>query len=243
MELVKIPSGKNKLAAAIHRSTQVTDKLAILCPGYLDSKDYNGLLYLANDLAAKGYTVVRFDPTGTWESEGSISDYTTTQYLNDIRSVKNYMLANGTYNFLLAGGHSMGGRMSLLYAESDPDISKVLAIMSSNKKTLRNNRAVEVNNRDIPGNPTQNKQYSVPLSFFEDSSKYDTLDKIKGLHIPILLIAGEKDTICPPETIQKIFDEANEPKKFILVRGVGHDYRRNLDEVKKVNQIILDAIA
>src|SRR3989338_9485430 len=103
MELVKIPSGKNKLAAAIHRSTQVTDKLAILCPGYLDSKDYNGLLYLANDLAAKGFIVVRFDPTGTWESDGSISDYTTSQYLADIKNILEYMLAKGKYETILLG--------------------------------------------------------------------------------------------------------------------------------------------
>ena len=40
------------------------------------------------DLGEKlGYTVVRLQPTGTWDSEGDILDYTTTQYLVDVKHV------------------------------------------------------------------------------------------------------------------------------------------------------------
>ena len=70
MEIVqtKIPSSKGNLAAAVHYPETKTERLAILCPGYVDSKDYKHLVGLAEALSKQGYTVVRFEPTGTWES-------------------------------------------------------------------------------------------------------------------------------------------------------------------------------
>ncbi len=56
----KIPSSKGKLSAVIHYPKNEFGKLAILCPGYLDSKDYKLLVGLAEVLNNIGYTVVRF---------------------------------------------------------------------------------------------------------------------------------------------------------------------------------------
>jgi cytidine deaminase len=85
------------LAATIHRPDAPTELLAILSAGYLDSKDYPHLLELAERLARRGYTVVRYDPTGTWESEGAISDYTIAQQLDDIKHILEYMLRERRY--------------------------------------------------------------------------------------------------------------------------------------------------
>src|SRR3989338_4946250 len=101
----RIPSSKGKLSAVIHYPENESEMLAILCPGYLDSKDYQHLVGLAEVLNNIGYTVVRFEPAGTWESEGNISDYTTTQYLEDIKSVLEYMLHRKRYRHVLLGGH------------------------------------------------------------------------------------------------------------------------------------------
>ena len=250
-EKVKIQNsiGKN-ISAVIHRPEAKTEKLAILCPGFLDSKDYNGLLYLAEVLSENGFTAVRFDPTGTWESEGDISDYSMTQYLKDVRSVKEYMLKNGEYNYILLAGHSRGGRVSLLYATQDSDISMVVGIMPSatsiprGPDKQRNNdqwkkEGTQISTRDIPGNGKERKQFPVPYSFLEDSLKYNVMEEIPKMHIPVLLLAGEKDTIIYPDEVKSIFDKLACPKEFIIVSGVGHDYRHNIEKVKRVNDIII----
>jgi hypothetical protein len=70
-ETIKIPSKDNKnIAAAIHCPDIDTDRLVILCPGNVDSKDYDHLVKLAKAFASQGYTAVRFDPIGTWEFAG-----------------------------------------------------------------------------------------------------------------------------------------------------------------------------
>ena len=246
---LKIPnsSGKN-LAVVIHKPETKTEKLAIICPGFLDTKNYAGLTILANELSNRGYTAVRFDPTGTWQSEGSISEYLTTQYLQDVKSIIDYMMKEGNYTDILLCGHSMGGYISMLYASQDKRISTVVDIMGPYSINMigQNSRLDEWKNngfrkstRDIP-NSIEIKEFKVPYSFAEDRLKYNVLDVIQKVKIPILFIAGEKDTTVTPEQIKTIFDKANEPKKMVVVPEIGHSYRHNTSEIENVNKVVVD---
>ncbi len=244
MEIVKtkIPSSKGNLAATIHYSKEKTEQLAILCPGYLDSKDYKHLVRLAEALSEQGYAVVRFDPTGTWESEGNIFDYTTTQYLEDIKNILGYMFQQAEYKQILIGGHSRGGQLSILYAARDPRISLVLGIMPSSDRTMAGQRyeewkenGVSISYRELPDNVEQKKEFRVPFSHAKDRDQYNVVEDVKRIKVPIILIAGELDDTVLPEYVKEIFDSANEPKKFLVIPGIGHDYRHNDDEITTVN--------
>ena len=244
-----IPSTKGNLAAVIHYPATKTERLAILCPGYLDSKDYKDLVGLAEVLRRQGYTVVRFDPTGIWESEGEISDYTTTQYLEDIKGVLEYMLKENTYTYILLGGHSRGGMVSILYAVCDPRISIVLGIMPSFGRSMAGRRreewketGVSISTRDLPDNKDKKREFRVPYSHVEDRDKYNVVEDVKKIKVPIILVAGELDDVVLPEDVKRIFDNANEPKKFVTIAGIRHDYRYNDGEVKIVNENILEKL-
>jgi len=245
---IKIPSTKGNLATVIHCTERKADKLAILCPGFLDSKDYKHLVYLAEALNGQGYTVVRFDPTGTWESEGDISDYTTTQYLVDIKSVLEYMLKENTYDHILLGGHSRGGQLSLLYAARDARISVVLGIMPSSSMVTGRRReewkeaGVSISYRDLPDNKNEKREFRVPYSHVEDGNKYDVIGDVKKIKAQIILIAGEFDILVLTKDIKEIFDNANEPKRFLIIPGIGHDYRYSDNEVAIVNEKILEQL-
>lgn len=243
---VKIPSSKGKLSVVIHYPEHETGRLAILCPGFLDSKDYKGLVGLSEVLSNEGYTVVRFDPTGTWESEGDISDYTTTQYLEDIKNVLEYVLSQASYKHVLLGGHSRGGQVSILYAARDKRISLVLGIMASSKHTMTGQRyknwektGVSISSRDSPNNKDKKREFRVPFSHVMDREKYDVMEDIKKIKVPIIIIAGELDKTCLPEHVKEIFDKANQPKHFLMISGIGHDYRHNSNEVELVNKQII----
>lgn len=246
MKTVKknISSTKGSISAIVHYTEHRTDKLAILCPGYLDSKDYQHLVSLATVLIEKGYIVVRFDPTGTWESEGDIADYTTTQYLEDIRSILEYMLSAQSFKHILLGGHSRGGMISILYAARDPRISVVLGIMPSSGPIEGEWReewekaGVDIDQREVPYTRGK-KEFCVPFSHVLDRDQYDVVEEVKKVNIPILLLAGELDNLVEPEDVKEIFDNANEPKKFIIIPGIGHDYRYSDKETTVVNQEIL----
>jgi len=239
-----IPSNKGNIAAVVHEPTTKTGKLAILCPGYLDSKDYTHLVELAKMLAGAGYTAVCFDPTGTWESGGSIGDYTTTQYLADIQTVIDYMLSQYDFENVLIGGHSRGGFMSMLSAARDPRISTVVSMMGSTsghihtdeqKRIAWEHDGISISKRDLPNNKDESREYRVPFSHQNDREQYDVLSDLSKIHVPILFIAGEKDTLVTPKSVNSAYNLANEPKQYALMKDMGHDYRLNADEIAAVN--------
>lgn len=245
---VKISSTEGNLSAAVHYPKNETGKLAILCPGYLDSKDYKGLVGLAETLEERGYIVVRFEPTGTWESEGDISDYTTSQYLEDIRNVLDYMMSQINYKQILLGGHSRGGQVSILYAAQDSRISVILGIMPSSGPIQGQRRreweraGVSVSHRDLPSDKNKTREFRVPFWHVLDRDQYDAVGDVKKIKAPIILIAGGLDDLVPPDEVEEIYNNANEPKKFIVIPGIGHDYRHNDGEVKIVNQKISELL-
>lgn len=245
---IKIPSSKGNIAAAIHCPKEKTSKLAILCSGFCDSKDYKHLVDLAEALRGWGYTVVRFDSIGVWESDGDISDYTMTHYLEDIKNVLEHMLRQSSFNHILLGGHSRGGQMAILYAARDPRISVVLGIMASSGPIEGKRReewertGISINQKDLPNEPNKSREFRVPFCHVLDRDEYDAIGDVRKIKVPVILIAGELDDIVPADDVKEIFDNANELKKFIIIPNVGHNYRYNDNDVKIVNKEILEQL-
>lgn len=248
MENVSISNNKGQqLSANMYPSKTATHKLAILCPGYLDTKDYVHLVRLAEQLTGRGYTVASFDPTGTWGSEGSNEEYLTSQYLEDIKSVLEYMLSQAPYSSILLGGHSRGGQVAILYAAHDPRVTQILAIMPSHGPVEGSRReewekeGFKDSDRDIPGS-TDRKYFHIPFKHVLDRDQFDALGDIKKIKASIILIAGELDDLVTPEEVRQLYDAANQPKKYMILEGIGHDYRLNSKEVERVNIAILKEI-
>ena len=235
------------ISAAVHYPKKQSDRLAILVPGYLDSKDYVHLVMLAEDLSHIGYTAVRFDPAGTWESEGDISEYTIARELDDVGDIISFMLREKTYSSIALAGHSRGGAVSILYAARDPRISAVCAIMAppalrrvaSDEKIARWKKdGFRASLKNVPDSMNE-KVFRVPYAVVEESIKYDLPAEVGKLHIPLLLIAGDNDEQVLPRDVKKIYELAHEPKKFISLKGVGHVYRRFPEQIKMVNEVVL----
>jgi uncharacterized protein len=45
---------------------------------------------------------------------------------------------------------------------------------------------------------------------------------IRDVHIPVLIVHGDGDSVIPISLAQRLFERANEPKSFITVAGGGH---------------------
>lgn len=54
-------------------------------------------------------------------------------------------------------------------------------------------------------------------------NKYDTLSRIKGVSCPVLIVHGQHDPLVPLEQARKLFDAAEEPKRFHLILGAAHN--------------------
>jgi uncharacterized protein len=69
--------------------------------------------------------------------------------------------------------------------------------------------------------------------------RYPSIDRIGSVAAPLLVIAGDRDDIVPAMLSQRLYDAAAEPKRFVLVPGVGHndpellDGRQMIDEIRR----------
>ncbi|MBE7209423.1 MAG: alpha/beta hydrolase [Gluconacetobacter diazotrophicus] len=52
--------------------------------------------------------------------------------------------------------------------------------------------------------------------------RFDSLSRIPRLRCPLLVAAGERDTLTPPAMARTLFDAAPPPKRFLLQPGAGH---------------------
>ncbi|MDX2028008.1 MAG: alpha/beta hydrolase [Alphaproteobacteria bacterium] len=71
------------------------------------------------------------------------------------------------------------------------------------------------------------------------SDNYDSLDKIANIHMPLLLLHGEKDQVIPIRFGKKLFAAANEPKQAEFVPEAGHNDVYTL----RVQQLILNFLS
>jgi alpha-beta hydrolase superfamily lysophospholipase len=53
-------------------------------------------------------------------------------------------------------------------------------------------------------------------------TRYENLEKIAALAMPLLVIHGTEDATVPFDQGQKLFDAAPEPKQFVAIDGAGH---------------------
>lgn len=222
-------------------------KLAIILPGYLDSKDYAHLVDLDFRLQNLGYQTARINPAGVWGAAENISKYSISRCLRD---VDDEIKKHGQSDEIILLGHSLGGMVAMLYAASHENIKTVVAIMSPSVYSRGENEekvakwqeeGFRTSVRDLP-NEDGTKKFQVPFSFIEDAKKYDVAKSISNFRRSLLLIAGEKDDVVSFDQIQSAYENANEPKKLIIIEGIGHDYRHNQDEIKIVNDKIMDYI-
>ena len=53
--------------------------------------------------------------------------------------------------------------------------------------------------------------------------RFDTASRIAGLGCPLLVVAGDQDTIVPYAQSRRVFDAAAEPKRFVTIAGADHN--------------------
>ena len=69
--------------------------------------------------------------------------------------------------------------------------------------------------------------------------RFDSLARIADIHLPLLLLHGEDDTVVPVKFGRQLFAAANEPKQAVFVPHAGHNDVYNL----KTQQVILSFLA
>jgi hypothetical protein len=152
---------------------------------------------LATALAARGVNALRFDFSYVGESEGDFLDLTVRGEVEDLAGA--WAFARGR----LAGplgivGSSLGGTVALLFAAEERGVA-ALATIAAVAHPGRRARALPAAERarwrregayDLHG-------VRVGTAFLDDVEHLDVLERLGGVHCPLLLTHGTADQVVP----------------------------------------------
>jgi len=235
MKIIKTPSFE---LAVYVKGDENAEKLALVLPGRLDTKDYAHMVSHVNHLAGHGYYAVSFDPPGTWESPGGLSLYTTTSYA---KAVNELIETLGSRPTLLVG-HSRGGAVAMLSSDN-PNVEGLILAMANygtptppEPKRMQGDILIEY--RDLPpGSRSPTKTFRLPLAYFKDVGIHKPADALKKFDGPKLMICGTYDKYIASEKVREIYESLRPPKEFLEL-DVDHDYRHHPDLIEEVNQAV-----
>ncbi len=145
-----------------------------------------------------GCDVFMFDYRGYGKSGGSPSE---KGLYEDARAAYRYLLKRGVAADRMIGyGESLGGAVVIDLAGGNRLRGLILESAFSNA-------------RDMAG------VYYPYIPSWAIDSKFDSMEKIKLIKIPKLIIHSVNDSIVPFRFAEKLYKVASEPKTFLRVRG------------------------
>jgi fermentation-respiration switch protein FrsA (DUF1100 family) len=82
-------------------------------------------------------------------------------------------------------------------------------------------------------------KYHYPWLLLKPWDKFNSLDRIKKIHAPLLVLHGKQDQVVPFEEGLILFNQANEPKKMVVFEDKNHN---DLWEEKEFSEKVIHFI-
>ena len=201
----------------------------LLAHGYGDNRPE----WLHELLAKKGYGVLAWDARAHGESGGQIS---TIGYLEvwDVKAALDYALAQPDVKHIGAWGGSMGAATLIMAAARFPQIEALFVDSSFDSLNDELNFLVPY--------PVIN-----PLAkMIAQTETGISLNKVSPVAVigsisprPVYIVQGAKDTVAPPDSGEKLFDAAKEPR-FLWVDANAPHLLTYWDNPRRYQRRLLD---
>lgn len=174
-------------------------------------------------LARAGFLVISYDQRASGESEGTAVTGGPLE-IGDVRAVidQAVKLPDVDADRIGVYGFSMGATVAIIAAAEDARIDAVVA--DSPYAGLRDITAKVLRDRALPEWPFVDL---MDLSFqWSFGVRMETCDAAsaaaKIAPRPLLILAGEQDTVVPHDHPQRIFSAAREPRRLVVNPAGGH---------------------
>jgi alpha-beta hydrolase superfamily lysophospholipase len=164
-----------------------------------------------SQLRELGFSVLAIDYRGFGESPGDLPSERTVY--EDAQAAWDKLVQlqpQADKRFIY--GHSLGGAIAVDLAERirDKDEPKAAGLI------------IESTFTDLAAAAAAVANTSLPVRWIM-SEKFDSIDKIADIGIPVLIVHGTDDRYVPSRLSQELFEAAAPPKQLLLVPGGTHN--------------------
>jgi len=223
------------VAAILTTPESGTNRIAVLCHGFLSSKTSSTNNTLTRMLVEKGIATFRFDFFGQGESEGLFEDITTSLAVGQVMSACNLVLAKGFSKLALVGS-SFGGLVSILTTAQRRDIVclalKCPVVDFAEELRLEfgpDEMARWQATNTIPNILGGAERLRMKYRLYEDCLRQVAYDPAATIMAPTLIVQGQKDEMVPLHQSQRLFDLLKGPKRMNLLPDADHQFTRAED--------------
>ncbi|WP_238965103.1 alpha/beta fold hydrolase [Pseudomonas sp. AF32] len=190
---------------------------------YLHGVRWNltGQLFRIQQLNAMGFSVLAIDYRGFGKSHGDLPSEASV-YEDARIAWERLEVLQPDPALRLIYGHSLGGAIAV-------DLAAELG-----QKAVREGRVVPARGLIIESTftslgdvATAMADTSLPVRWLL-SQKFDSIDKIPEINMPLLVVHGAADRYVPPRFSEQLFKAAREPKRLLMVPGATHNNSMSL---------------
>jgi pimeloyl-ACP methyl ester carboxylesterase len=225
------PAG-HTVAAILTTPVPETDRLVVLCHGFLSNKNSTTNKALTRLLIDQGIATFRFDFFGQGDSEGPFEQITVDTAVSQAVAALDLVKGKG-YRRLGLIGSSFGGLVAILVAaqRSDlaavglkcpvPDFPEMLRLEFGEAGIDRWKRTHEI--PDVTGGTRP-----VPLSFafYENCLRHDGYKVAEAITAPVLIVQGDHDEYVPLHQSHRLFDAIHAEKSLGVLKGANHGFTK-----------------
>ncbi|MGH8934773.1 MAG: alpha/beta hydrolase [Acidimicrobiia bacterium] len=225
----RVPPPESVLARAEEVEFQTEDGLRLHAWFVPGSKDTTVLVFngnaghrahrapLAEALSEEGFSILLFDYRGYGGNPGSPSE---AGLASDARAARAWLEARPEVDRIAYFGESLGAAVAVGLAKEEPPEALVLRSPFTS--------LAEVGRVHYPYLP-------VRLLLWD---RYEALDGVGALGVPILVIAGERDGIVPVEQSKAVYEAAREPKRLVVIPGADHNDPELLAGERLIEEVV-----
>jgi len=231
------PAGRT-VAAILHTPDGQTDRVVVLCHGFLSNKNSTTNKVLSALLTPRGIATFRFDFMGQGDSEGPFDEITVGTAVKQALAALQVVMEKG-YRRIGMIGSSFGGLVAILAAAQRPDLSALglKCPVPDFPEMLRlefgkgghDGIAEWQRTGTIPNVTGGAGRIRLSYSFFEDCLRHNGYDAAKAIMAPTLIVQGDCDEFVPLHQSQRLFDALQVPKGLHILPGADHSFTKGQD--------------
>lgn len=195
-DIVKLTTANGARISALYLPNEQAKYTLLVSHG--NAEDLGHIKPFLKKLQAQGFSVLAYDYEGYGTSENKPSEH---RVYEDIQAAYTYLVDTQgiSPDHIVLYGRSLGAAAAIDLASKAPVAG--LIVESAFLSALR-----------------VLTQY--PIFPFD---RFDNIDKIKEVTVPVLVIHGKQDSVVPFDHGKKLYEAANCPKDFLWVDDAGHN--------------------